>query len=267
MDFKLEPKNRFFEANRRIVEFEIRSSVTVTFSSEVDLTHIEQMRARAGNRKPSYTAFVAKAVALSLRKYPYANRRVCRRIWLPFFAPRLQSFDRCDIAVAAERDVPGAESVAFVDIIRDADKRSLLDITDWLRELATCDISTNKQWRDFSQLISRLPQWLSCHLIRLPYYFPRLWVKYRGGAVLISSPAKYGVDNVAASWSWPLGFSFGFVKNRPLVRDSEIVIHPTFNLVLNFDRRIMAGAPAARFFKKIVDILENAQEHMTEGTR
>jgi hypothetical protein len=261
--YAMEAKNPFFEANRAIVEYEIRPGNTVSFLSEVDLTQVEQVRScAASEKKPSYTAFVAKAVALALKDFPYANRRVCRPFGIRLFRARLQKFSRCDLAVACERDVPGAEGVAFVDVLRDADQLSLTAMTDWLHALAVCDITSNKQWRDFSAIISRLPRWLSALMVRLPYFFPRLWVKYRGGAVLISSPAKYGIDVVLGTWSWPLGISFGLVKRRPVVRDDQIVACPTFLLSLNFDRRVMAGAPAARFFKRIVEVLEHAQSEM-----
>jgi pyruvate/2-oxoglutarate dehydrogenase complex dihydrolipoamide acyltransferase (E2) component len=259
MGFVIEPDNRFFQANRGIVESEIRPGRTVTFISEVDLSAVERVRSAvaAGHPRPSYTAFVVKAVALALQQHPYANRRVARRWWWPF-SPRLQRFAASDVAVAVERDVPGAESVAFVDIARAADAASLDDLTAWLRDLATCDVNTNRQWRDFSGVIRRLPNFLSKWLIRSPYFSPRLWERYRGGAALVSSPAKYGIDTIVASWSWPLGVSFGLVKERAVVIDGAVAARPTFNLILNFDRRIMAGAPAARFFKRLVEILEHA---------
>lgn len=261
-DFTIEPRNRFFETMRSMAKYEIHPGMTVSLISEVDLTEIEQIRATARDR-PSYTAFVIKAVSLALREFPYANRRVCRRVWLPFSAPRLQTFHRCDIAVAVERDLPGTASAMFADVIRDADKLSLMEITTWLRALATCDVNTNKQWRDFSWVATRLPRWLTALLLRLPYFSPRLWVKWRGGAVLVSSPAKYGVDCVVSSWTAPLGVSFGLVKKRPVVRGNEVVPCTTFNLLLNFDRSIMVGAQAARFFHCIVQKLQHPLTEMT----
>jgi pyruvate/2-oxoglutarate dehydrogenase complex dihydrolipoamide acyltransferase (E2) component len=261
--YEFEPKNKFFEAIRAIAEYEIRPANAVTFLSDVDLTDVERVRAqRTGGRAPSYTAFVVKAVALALRDFPYANRRVCRRPWLPFSGPRLQRFHHSDVAVACERDIPGAESIAFLDILRDADQLSLIEITEALHNLTVCDVSTNKQWREFSTLVRRLPSWLSTLLIRLPCRVPSLWDKYRGGAVLVSSPAKYGVDVIAGTWTHPLGVSFGVVKLRPVVRGEMIVACSTFTLTLSFDRRVMAGAQAARFFKRIVELLEHAKTEM-----
>jgi pyruvate/2-oxoglutarate dehydrogenase complex dihydrolipoamide acyltransferase (E2) component len=267
--YEIEPKSKYFEAIRAIAEYEIRPGNTVIFLSEVDLTEVERVRACAdGGHRPSYTAFVVKAVALALRDFPYANRRVCRRPWLPFSGPRLQKFHHSDVAVACERDIPGAESIAFLDILRDADRLSLMEITEALHELAVCDPSTNKQWREFSTLVARLPSWLSTLLIRLPCLLPSLWTKYRGGAVLVSSPAKYGVDVVAGTWTHPLGVSFGIARRRPVVRGESVVACPTFTLTLSFDRRVMAGAQAARMFRKIVERLEKAESEMvveTEG--
>lgn len=262
MSYSVEPNNRFFQANRSIVEAELNPAVTVTFVSEVDLTEVEQVRAQSGKDKPSYTAFVARAVAKALAEFPYANRRVMKRWWLPFFGPRLQKFEKIDVTVAAERDMPGIEYCAFADIIRDADTKSLSQLTHWLKDLATCTVETNTQWRTFSSLIRKLPRFLSALIIRSPLWFPKLWVKYRGGAVLISSPAKYGVDSVLTTWTWPLGISFGFVKERPIVKDGELTAAPTFNLTLNFDRRVMAGAQGARFFNRIVTLLTNAASEL-----
>ncbi|HEX8204361.1 MAG TPA: 2-oxo acid dehydrogenase subunit E2 [Isosphaeraceae bacterium] len=258
--FEFEVRNKFFEANRRIVESEICPAHTVSFAVEVDLTEVERVRARApGPRKPSYTAFVVKAVALALKEFPYANRRVCRRV---LAGHRLQRFHHRDVAVAIERDISGSEATAFLDIIRDADEMPLSQVTERLRELAVCDVTTNKQWAEFSKVIRGLPCWLSALLIRLPWLVPGLWDKWRGGSVLISSPAKYGVDAVIGTWPHPLGVSFGLAKPRPVVRDGEVVACPTFTLTLSFDRRIMAGAQSARFFHRIIEALERAETEL-----
>src|SRR5262245_56626450 len=80
--YEIEPKSPFFSAVCSITEYELRQpGNTVTFLSEVDLTEVERLRglaAQGGLRKPSYTAFVIKSVAMALRDFPYANRRIAR---------------------------------------------------------------------------------------------------------------------------------------------------------------------------------------------
>ena len=45
--YQIEPKNKFFEATRAIVEYEIRPGNTVSFAAEIDLTEVENIRAAA----------------------------------------------------------------------------------------------------------------------------------------------------------------------------------------------------------------------------
>jgi pyruvate/2-oxoglutarate dehydrogenase complex dihydrolipoamide acyltransferase (E2) component len=263
--YTLEPRNPFFEVACSIIRNEIEPRNKVTFFSQVDLTQVEALRERAsaqGLHKPSYTALVAKAVAIGLRDHPYANRRVVRG-WLPWsWQPRIQRFLEIDVTVAVERKIPGAEMVAFVDVLRNVDAMGLQEVTSRLRELSEADAENNRQWKDFSGLVQRCPSWLAALLIRLPTYFPSLWVKYRGGAAMVSAPGKYGVDTIAGNWWAPIGVSFGVVKPRPVVHESQVVSRPTFNLTLNFDVRLMAGAQAAQFCKRIQDVLEQAETEL-----
>ncbi len=265
MRSQIERKDRFFQVLCSLPEKEIEANVSVTFRSVVDLTEIEKIRQaarRSGNTRPSYNAFVIRALAVALKEFPYANRRVFRQPWRPMRGPQLQSFMHADVAVAVERLQPGREFLAFVDVIRDADAMSLDELTAWLRTLAQADESNNEQWREFNNLIRRFPWWLSSLIARSPVYLPRLWEKYRGSAALVTSPAKYGVDGVAASWAWPLGVSFGLVAERPMVVNHQLTIRPTFEFVINFDRRVMAGAQAAQFFARCAELLSNpGSEH------
>lgn len=257
--YRMLPAHPFFDVMRTLAQREIRMGDTVCFVSEVDLTNIESTRdaaQRAGGRKPGYTAFVLHALSRALRECPYANRRIHQPWGWPLRALRIQQFEGADIAVAVERNVPGAEVATFIDILRDAETKNLAGIQAWLDQLAHSDTTNNRQWREFTALVERAPRWLAGLLAHLPARFPSYWNRYRGGAALLSSPTKYGVDLVVGAWTAPLGVSYGLAKDRAIVRDGRVVPCRTFQLILNFDRRIMAGAQAARFFKQIVELLE-----------
>ena len=82
---------------------------------------------------------------------------------------------------------------------------------------------------------------------------------------MVSSPGKYGVDVIFANWWAPLAVSFGMVKPRPVVIGDAVVPRPTFVLTVNFDVRVMAGAQAAMFGRRVVDILEAAPSNLVQG--
>lgn len=265
-EFTRRPSGKFSDANVSIVEFESKRIVGVNFFAEVDLSRIEAYRRdpanESGGRRVPYTAFVVKATARALREFPYANARLFPRFPKFLLGTSTVRFTRADMAVAVERSQPGMEGTAFCDILRSADERSLGEISDWLQVLSQATPENNQQWREFSRTIERLPRWLASLAIRMPCFLPSYWVKYRGGAAVVSSPAKYGVDAIGATWVWPVGVSFGLVKDRAVVRDGQIVACPTFMLTMSFDRRLMAGAQAAHFFRRIVDLLESPENEL-----
>lgn len=254
-NFITESTNKYFYGNASALEGEVNFSFTATFVGQVDLTQIESIRKRmSSGERTTYTAFIAKAIAIALRELPYGNRRFYRPFG--FLSRRFQIFKSVDIAIASETQIPNAEYVAFFDILREVENKSLGEVSEWLYKFRTTT-EENEQWKTYKMVMTRFPRWLGRLLVRLPVYFPQMWYKYRGGAVMISSPAKYGVDTVLAAWPSPLGFSFGLVKDRVLAKSGKVEICPTFDLIMNFDRRLMAGAPAARIFKRIVEVLEN----------
>lgn len=241
-----------------MVDYEVRFGRTASFVNLVDLTQIEMIRSKyAKENRPTYSAFVLKAMAQTLKELPYANRRFARRIWRPIF-PFIQQFVRIDLGVAVETNVSDSLSASYVDILRDVDHLTLEEIHNWLKDRKSHGVTSNSNWSNIRRL-TKYPYYFSKLLMRIPYMVPLLWEKYRGGAAVLSSPSKYGVDMINTCWSWPLGVSYGWVEARPMVKEGSIQPVVSFYLTMNFDRRIMAGAPAGRFFKRMTDLLENME--------
>ncbi len=256
------PRNPFFEVLGDL-NAENRSDHKVAMLTEVNMTSCMRLRDLykvTGPLKPSYTALLAKAVALALRDHPHANRFPLE--W-PFWR-RLVAFRDVHVSVAVERDQPGIEQAVYVGTLRDTDSADLPSLTNGLRELARATPETCPRWRAMHGLVNRLPAFLARWIISLPRWFPRLWVEHRGGAALISSPGKYGFDALVGAWPWPLGFSFGVVKERPWVENGALVVRPTMTVSMSFDRRLMGGAPAARFFQDVCRRLEHAERDLNQ---
>lgn len=258
-DFHFLPRNRFFEVVGGIM-FENYGDNKVAMLSEVDMSQCVDLRTsieEQTGKKPSYTALVARAVASALKTHPYANRIPLE---MPFYK-RIIQLDKINLTVAVERDTPGFEQATYAGTITDADKLSIDELSSELKRIANIEGEHGDRWSLFHRLVTRFPPALARFILRFPRLWPSLWMQHRGGAVMISSPAKYGVDMLVGNWPWPIGFSFGFVKKRPIVVDGKIEARPTMMLIMSFDRRLMAGAPAARFFNTVHKRLEecNAQ--------
>lgn len=260
-DFHFLPRNRFFEVVGGIM-FENYGDNKVAMLSEVDMTECVRLRESIGaatGQKPSYTAFVARAVALTLKTHPYANRIPLE---VPFFK-RIVQLEEINVTVAVERDTPGIEQAVYAGTIPRTDEWSLTALTNELRRLANVEGEHGERWKLFHRVVTKFPPPLARFILRFPRLWPSLWIQHRGGAVMISSPAKYGVDMLVGHWPWTIGFSFGLVKERPVVIDGQIVARPTTMLTMSFDRRLMGGAPAARFFNAVAKALQSAESTLS----
>jgi pyruvate/2-oxoglutarate dehydrogenase complex dihydrolipoamide acyltransferase (E2) component len=254
------PKARYFEVLSGL-NAENRSDHKVAMVNEVDMTECERVRAAfaaRGDQKPTYTAFITKAIASALGLHPHANRIT---IELPF-RKRIVQLNQVHITVAVERDAPGIEQAVFAGTIYDADQKDLATLTAELHALATSTEDSMPRWRVFKTIVERLPTTLAHWILSMPRLTAGLWIEHRGGSVMISSPAKYGVDMILGAWPWPLGFSFGFVRPRAVVVGDRVEVRPTMFVTMSFDRRIIGGAPATRFFSTVCQQLASASDQV-----
>lgn len=225
----------------------------VVFNSLIDISCSEDYRLKKkdfSGIKPSYTALVIKSISMALAEYPEVNCMVIRNRRIPL--------ENVNAVIAVEREVPDLGQIVLSAYMNDTDKMSTIEITEKLREFGTIEIEKVPLWNDFLTLIRKVPGPVARFLLKLPTYSPTLWRKWRGGSFVVTSPAKYGVDSVSAVWHYPLTIAFGLIKERPVVVEGKVVARSTLPLTLAWDRRLMPGAPAARFFNSIVNRLEKA---------
>lgn len=257
--FHFLPRNRFFEVVGGIM-FENYGDNKVAFLNEIDMSRCIALRERIAaetGEKPSYTALVASAVAQALKIHPYANRIP---VEYPFFK-RIVQLDEINITIAVERDTPGLEQATYAGTIANIDTLTIPEINKELRRISNTEGEHGERWTLFQRIVTGFPAPLARFILRFPRLWPGLWMKHRGGAVMISSPAKYGVDMLVGNWPWSIGISFGLVKERAIVVDGEVLARPTMMLVMSFDRRLMAGAPAARFISTLTKLLTESPSH------
>lgn len=253
LPYEVLPFDRWASATGGFV-YEVGRMDTVFFTSLVDASAIEGLREQWLAPKPSYTAVVLKAISLALQEHPRLNRLVLGG----GFRHRPIQLHEVDAVVAVER-VRGDEDTVFAGVIRRTDRLPLSDIHAELRRLASSQEQDDPRLRFFMRLVRWAPGWLCRWICGLPRCSPGLWRTHRGGSIALTTVGKYGVDAISAKWPWPLTFTFGEVKERPLAVNGQVVARPGFFLSMGFDRRLCNGAPAARFFKRVIDLLECAE--------
>jgi pyruvate/2-oxoglutarate dehydrogenase complex dihydrolipoamide acyltransferase (E2) component len=197
----------------------------VTHFDEADVSEllkvVEQEKDRAEERgiKLTVLAFLAKASTSALKKYPSVNASLDEE------TGELVYKDYYHIGIATD-----TEAGLMVPVVRDVDRKSVLQIAKELHELSV-------KARDRSIDIEDL----------------------RGGSFTITN-----VGAVGGMWATPIILhpqvailcSNRAVK-KPVVRNDEIVIRTMMPLTLSFDHRVLDGATAARFTDHLRGLLED----------
>ncbi|HUN81318.1 MAG TPA: 2-oxo acid dehydrogenase subunit E2 [Phycisphaerae bacterium] len=197
----------------------------VTHADEVDVTDLEQFRKEQGEifekqgAKLTLTAFVVKAVAGALRMFPQLN---CS---FDDAAGEIVYKDYVHVGIAVD-----SPKGLMVPVLRDADRKGLLTISNELKDLA-------QKARDFKLDVSQM----------------------RGGTFTITNVGALGGTMATPIINYPEVAILGMGKLdwKPVVRDGQIVARKILPLFLSFDHRIIDGADGARFVRSIMTYLEN----------
>jgi pyruvate dehydrogenase E2 component (dihydrolipoamide acetyltransferase) len=190
--------------------------------AEIDMSRAVEARARLkatageGEVVPSFNDMIVKACALALREHPRANGA--------YRDGRFELYSRVNVGVAV-----AAEDALVVPTVFDADRKGL-------RQIATESRALAQKVRD-GQVT---PPELS------------------GGTFTVSNLGMYGIDNFSAVINTPQAaiLAVGAIKERPVVRDGEIVPAHMLGVTLACDHRILYGAPAAEFLARVRTLLE-----------
>ncbi|MGJ8720646.1 MAG: dihydrolipoamide acetyltransferase family protein [Salinibacterium amurskyense] len=178
------------------------------------------LRERINTSSPvrvSINDFFVKATALTLRAVPEMNVN-----WTPTAVRHLGSVDVA-VAIQGERGL-------FTPLIRDADAKSLTEISTSVRDLAQrANDGTLKQ----HELV--------------------------GGSFAVSNLGKYGVESFSAILNPPqVGIvAVAGVVRAPIVEGDEIVIGNTVTVTVSVDHRPVDGVLAAQWLARFKEYIEN----------
>ena len=200
----------------------------VTQFDDIDFTRIGELRKKfapayeAKGTKLTLTPFVLKAVAETLKKHVVFNSS------LDEVANEIIIKEYVHLGIAVDTD-----QGLMVPVIRDADKKSLLDLAKELEQLAA-------KARDRKISAEEM----------------------KGGTFTISNQGAIGGAHFTPIINLPevaiLGLGRGAMK--PVVRDGRIEARLLTPVALSYDHRVIDGGSAARFTVDLVKALENFSE-------
>ena len=80
-----------------------------------------------------------------------------------------------------------------------------------------------------------------------------------GGTFTISNLGMFDIESFTAIVNKPeVGIlAVGKMEKKPAVVNDQLVIRPLMQLSLTYDHRVVDGAPAALFLRRIKQLLEN----------
>lgn len=205
---------RMIESKATIPHFYIKVSIDMQAAHELRL---KLKKEETGS--VSFNDMLIRACALSLKSYPGMNAS--------FEGDSIKVFNEVHIGVAV-----GVPDAVIVPVIRNADKKSLFDISAEMKLLAIR--AKEKKLK---------PE------------------EYSGSTFSISNMGSFDIVDFAAIINPPEAaiLAVSSVLDTPVVKKGEIVVGKKMNVTLSGDHRVSDGVLAARFLKEIRKHLEKPE--------
>ena len=215
----LEPTPTQATIARRMLE----SATTIpvfTVSADVDVSEIVASRREARDRgedAPSMNDFVVKAAASALREFPRFNAS--------YLEGRVELYSRVNVGIAV-----ATEDALLVPVVRDADRKSLVELAEETRRLAEAARARSLRPEDFHD-----------------------------GTFTVSNLGMFGVGSFTAIIDPPQVaiLAVGGARRAPVEEPSDrVVFRDLMTVTLSCDHRVVYGADGARFLSRLRELLE-----------
>jgi pyruvate dehydrogenase E2 component (dihydrolipoamide acetyltransferase) len=206
----------------------LRTMAQLTLTSHADVTALVSLRDRLRRRWEvplSYTDLIVKAVALALREHPLLNSTL--------MGEEIVLHDEVNIGLAV-----ALEQGLIVPVVREADKRSVLEIHGMLHDLA-------ERARGGQLTVDEVS----------------------GGTFTLTNLGIYRVDTFTPIVKPPevaiLGV--GRIDEHLTLAKGQVTARSRMALSLTIDHRVVDGAPGAAFLETVLEFLEEPALIFAEG--
>jgi len=225
---------------------------------EVDVTvvrkFIAEYKARTGESL-SFTGFLTFCLARAVEEHKAVQSY--RKGHGQFV-----SFEDVDVGLMIERQI-GEKRVLSGIVVQDASHKTYREIHDEIRSAQSTPVDPSEE----------MPKWF-LSLISLPWPFSRLvkallgWATRLNPTIPVSMAGTVGITAVGMFGKGNSGWGFevtrhsldlvvGSIAWKPTVVDGRIEPREILNLTVVFDHDVVDGAPATRFVRRLVELIES----------
>jgi pyruvate/2-oxoglutarate dehydrogenase complex dihydrolipoamide acyltransferase (E2) component len=247
---------------------------TVYGSLNIDFTNGQDYLKKINENskiKISETHLVAKAIALTLKRFPDLNGIVRRR--KIYLRKTVDIFLQVAVAEQDENEKPDLSGV----VIESCDEKSLSEIATELKEKSqNVRSKEDERFKSTLNLLKFVPSLLLpwvLKLISFLIYDLGLDLSRFGlpedpfGSAMVTSVGMLKVPSgfppLVPMSRVPLIVCVGQTGLKPLVVNGEVVARPVLDLSVTFDHRFIDGLVGARMNERFVNIIQNPETHLS----
>ena len=171
-------------------------------------------------------------------------------------------FEDVNVGLMVERKV-GEKTALMGHVVLAANRKSLREIHDEIRRVQSEPVPPGRGMASWFRSVMLLPwplsKWAIAFLRLNSRRDPTIAVAM-GGTVDITSVGMFGGGH--SGWGisptfHPVGLVVGGISWKPVVVEGNIEPREILNLTVTFDHDIVDGAPATRFVKRLVELIES----------
>jgi len=209
------------------------------------------------NEKMSFTGYLIYVISRAIEK----NKDVhAMRVGLKKYI-----FNDVDVHIIVERETDDGELVPTSHIIRQANRKSILEIHNEIRNAQEQSIKglvgRGTKREKLQKLFSSFPRFLRKRILKRMLKKPKM-MKKNIGTVCVTAVGMLTKDirtigTPIPVQPWPIQFSIGCLDKRLKIVNGEIVEREILNVTITFDHDVIQGGVITRFLTEIYNMVES----------
>lgn len=218
---------------------------------EVDIEATRKAIRKLRREKKQYLSLIGYIIYCTAKAVDKDKSMHAYRDW----RNRLICFEEVDVSTTIEREI-GGQRVVIPKIIRNANNKDMFEISSEIKDAKTSEVREAEVYKSIRTYLA-IPVIIRRWVFRILDRFPSL-MKKNAGTIMVTSGGSGGVNR---AWGIPvashtLNIAIGGVGSTKFEMNNTIASREHLCLTVSFDHNIIDGAPASRFIRSLVKIIE-----------